>query len=126
MHNEKVMSDDKPVSTVVSKMFENGLTQLTGKSLKDSCKQFFTKDDIMNKDTNLLFFGNFYKMNLKDFTWGMEEMMNNRDFLYGSMIKDFYFLGQVLGRKYKLSPRWWRFIHWRRQQPDHHRLHFHR
>ena len=41
-------------------------------------------------------------MNLKEFSWGMQEMMNDRDFLYGSMIKDFYFLGQVLGRKYKL------------------------
>ena len=62
----------------------------------------FTKDDIKNKNTNLLFFGNFYKMNLEDFSWGMKEMMEDRDFLYGSMIKDFYFLGQVLGRKYKL------------------------
>jgi len=61
----------------------------------------FTKDDIHKKRTNLLFFGNFYNMNLKDFEWGMNEMMNDKDFLYGSMIKDFYFLGQVLGRKYK-------------------------
>ena len=41
-------------------------------------------------------------MNLKDFTWGMEEMMEDKDFLYGSMIKDFYYLGQVFGKKYKL------------------------
>lgn len=61
----------------------------------------FSKDDIVNKKTNLLFFGNFFKMDLKDFQWGMTEMMNDRDFLYGSMIKDFYFLGQVLGKKYK-------------------------
>ncbi|HQY50894.1 MAG TPA: DUF5706 domain-containing protein [Ignavibacteria bacterium] len=61
----------------------------------------FSKDDIVNKKTNLLFFGNFFKMELKDFQWGMTEMMNDRDFLYGSMIKDFYFLGQVLGKKYK-------------------------
>lgn len=62
----------------------------------------FTKDDIKNKTTNLLFFGNFYRMNLEDFNWGMQEMMNDKDFLYGSMIKDFYYLGQVLGEKYKL------------------------
>lgn len=62
----------------------------------------FTKEDIQSKDTNLLFFGNFYKMKLKDFTWGMQEMMEDKDFLYGSMIKDFYYLGQVLGTKYKL------------------------
>lgn len=61
----------------------------------------FTKDDIHNKRTNLLFFGNFYDMELKDFVWGMNEMMNDKEFLYGSMIKDFYFLGLVLGKKYR-------------------------
>lgn len=61
----------------------------------------FTKEDIHQKKTNLLFFGNFYNMQLKDFEWGMNEMMNDKDFLYGNMIKDFYFLGLVLGRKYK-------------------------
>ncbi|HRE42130.1 MAG TPA: DUF5706 domain-containing protein [Ignavibacteria bacterium] len=61
----------------------------------------FTKDDILNKKTNLLFFGNFFKMDLPDFAWGMKEMMEDKEYLYGSMVKDFYFLGQVLGRKYK-------------------------
>lgn len=61
----------------------------------------FTREDIHQKKTNLLFFGNFYNMQLKDFEWGMNEMMNDKDFLYGNMIKDFYFLGLVLGRKYK-------------------------
>ena len=61
----------------------------------------FTKDDIKEKRVNLLFFGNFFNMNLKDFEWGMTEMMNDKEFLYGSMIKDFYYLGQVLGQKYR-------------------------
>lgn len=61
----------------------------------------FTTEDIKMKRANLLFFGNFFNMGLKDFQWGMQEMMNDKEFLYGSMIKDFYFLGQVLGRKYK-------------------------
>lgn len=61
----------------------------------------FTTEDIKEKRANLLFFGNFFNMGLKDFQWGMQEMMNDKEFLYGSMIKDFYFLGQVLGRKYK-------------------------
>jgi predicted metal-dependent HD superfamily phosphohydrolase len=61
----------------------------------------FTDDDIKKKKANLLFFGNFYKMKLDKFTWGMQEMMNDKEYLYGSMIKDFYFLGQVLGVKYK-------------------------
>jgi len=62
----------------------------------------FTKDDIYKENANLLFFGNFYKMSLPDYDWGMKQMMNNPDFLYGSMTKDVYHLGVVLGRKYKL------------------------
>ncbi len=61
----------------------------------------FTHEDIKNRNANLLFFGNFFNVSLDEFTWGMEEMMNDRDYLYGSMIKDFYYLGQVLGQKYK-------------------------
>jgi len=62
----------------------------------------FTQQDINEKKVNLLFFGNFYKMNLPDYTAGMLEVMNDRDFLYGTLIKDVYAQGVVLGRKYKL------------------------
>ena len=61
----------------------------------------FTKDDIRQKKANLLFFGNFHNMNLEDFQWGVTEMMKDADYLYGSMTKDFYYLGLVLGKKYK-------------------------
>lgn len=61
----------------------------------------FTRDDIENKQVNLLFFGNFYNMQLPDYDWAMKEMMKDNDYLYGSMIKDIYFLGVVLARKYK-------------------------
>lgn len=61
----------------------------------------FTDEDIKQKRANLLFFGNFFNMSLDKFTWGMEETIKDRDYLYGSMIKDFYYLGQVLGQKYR-------------------------
>ncbi len=61
----------------------------------------FTREDITKRKTNLLFFGNFHSSSLEDFDWGMREMMNDADYLYGSMIKDLYFLGRVLGVKYK-------------------------
>jgi predicted metal-dependent HD superfamily phosphohydrolase len=61
----------------------------------------FTKEDIEQRKTNLLFFGNFFNMPLSDFQWGMDQLMNDKAYLYSSMVKDFYFLGQVLGRKYK-------------------------
>lgn len=62
----------------------------------------FTKEDVANKKVNLLFFGNFHQMKLEDFEWGISEMMEDRDYLYGSLTKDLYFLGLVLNRKYGL------------------------
>ena len=61
----------------------------------------FTEQDIKAKKANLLFFGNFFNVPLDVFSWGMKEVINDRDYLYDSMIKDFYFLGQVLGKKYR-------------------------
>ena len=61
----------------------------------------FTREDIYNKKANLLFFGNFHKMSLGDFEWGMTEMMKDRDYLYGNMIRDLHSLGQVLAVKYR-------------------------
>ncbi|MBZ4033280.1 DUF5706 domain-containing protein [Flavobacterium sp. 17A] len=63
---------------------------------------FFTRDDVEAKKVNLMFFGNFYKMPLEDYDWAMNEMMKDRDYLYSTMIKDLYYLGLVLQRKYNL------------------------
>jgi predicted metal-dependent HD superfamily phosphohydrolase len=62
----------------------------------------FTKEDVANKKVNLLFFGNFHKMKLNEFEWAMKEMMQDKDYLYGSLTKDLYFLGLVLNRKYSI------------------------
>jgi hypothetical protein len=62
----------------------------------------FSREDIMNKKTNLLFFGNFHKASLEEYEWGMSQMMRDQDYLYGALIKDIHQLGVVLGRKYKL------------------------
>ena len=61
-----------------------------------------TREMIKSNSTNILFFGNFYKMNLKDFEWGIDYLMQNEDTLYNSLTKDLYFLGLVLERKYRL------------------------
>lgn len=60
----------------------------------------FTREDITSKRANLLFFGNFYRVPVEEFEWGMREMLKDKDYLYDSMIRDFYYLGQVLGKKY--------------------------
>ena len=61
----------------------------------------FTRDDIANKRTNLLFFGNFHNVSLDDYNWGMNEMLVDKDYMNTSMIKDNYFLGVVLAKKYR-------------------------
>ncbi len=60
----------------------------------------FTREDIAKKRSNLLFFGNFYKMKIEDYHWGMMEMIKDSDFLYSSMTRDLYYLGKVLAKKY--------------------------
>ncbi len=61
----------------------------------------FTEEDIRNKKTNLLFFGNFHQMELGDYQWGMNQMIKDKEYLYNTMTMDIYFLGVVLARKYK-------------------------
>ncbi|HJY12247.1 MAG TPA: Pycsar system effector family protein, partial [Flavobacterium sp.] len=41
-------------------------------------------------------------MPLEEYDWAMNEMMKDRDYLYSTMIKDLYYLGLVLQRKYNL------------------------
>jgi predicted metal-dependent HD superfamily phosphohydrolase len=62
----------------------------------------FSQQDITEKKTNLLFFGNFYNSTFEEYNMAMREMMMDPDYLYGSLIKDIYSLGAVLGRKYRL------------------------
>ena len=62
----------------------------------------FSKEDIKNKKVNILFFGNFHKMSLPEFEEGIQEVMNDKDYLYSSMSKDLFFLGLVLARKYRI------------------------
>ena len=65
----------------------------------------FTKEDVAKRKVNLLFFGNFHKMNLPDYEWAINELVKDKDYIYSSLTKDLYFLGVVLNKKYKLL-RW--------------------
>ena len=61
----------------------------------------FSVEQIDDKKVNLLFFGNFYRMNLADYTTGMQKIMGDKDLLYHTLIMDVYSQGVVLGRKYR-------------------------
>ncbi len=62
----------------------------------------FNDDDIINKKTNLLFFGNFHRVPQEKYERAMRTMMRDSDYLYSSIVQDIYHLGKVLGKKYKL------------------------
>ena len=62
----------------------------------------FTEKQLDEKTVNLLFYGSFYKMNYKEYEKAMISMINDNDFLYGTMIKDIYWQGRVMGRKFRL------------------------
>ena len=62
----------------------------------------FTPEQVNNKTVNLLFFGSFYNMNFKEYNDALNTMMNDSEFLYGSLSRDMFWQGKVLGRKYRL------------------------
>ncbi|MDQ7918212.1 DUF5706 domain-containing protein [Mesonia sp. MT50] len=65
----------------------------------------FTREQIKKREVNILFFGNFHKMNFKEYMWGINEILKDKDYIYEALTKDLYLLGVVLNRKYRLL-RW--------------------
>lgn len=65
-------------------------------------KGTFTQEELNDKSVNLLFFGNFYKMDFESYTKGMFQVMDDRQFLYLNLLRDIYTQGIRLGQKYKM------------------------
>ena len=65
-------------------------------------KAEITQEFIDNKKTTLFFFGNFSSLSLQDFEDTMLHIIKNEDYLYRSILADFYGQGKVLERKYRL------------------------
>jgi predicted metal-dependent HD superfamily phosphohydrolase len=61
----------------------------------------FTKEQIQRREVNLLFFGDFHKMDLKAYESGVEEVIKDRRYLYQTFTKDIFFQGKVLASKYR-------------------------
>ncbi|GAK94118.1 metal-dependent phosphohydrolase [Nonlabens ulvanivorans] len=62
----------------------------------------FTDDEVRERKVNLLFFGNFHKMPLDKYKDSVMDLLEEKEEVYESLIKDLYYLGVVLARKYKL------------------------
>ncbi|MCB0558955.1 MAG: hypothetical protein KDD09_08435 [Phaeodactylibacter sp.] len=50
---------------------------------------------------NVVFFGNFVSLRLDQFEEAMEDVFNDNELLYGNMVRDLYYLGKVLDKKYR-------------------------
>jgi len=59
-------------------------------------------EEVRKRKANILFFGNFAKMDREEFLEAMRELMRDSDILYDEMALDLYGLGQVLQKKYRL------------------------
>ncbi|WP_299604619.1 Pycsar system effector family protein [uncultured Aquimarina sp.] len=62
----------------------------------------FTKEQVKNRKVNLLFFGNFFKMSYDRYQEAIDEVINDKKYVYKMLTKDLYLLGIVLKKKYRL------------------------
>ncbi|MDX1543801.1 MAG: DUF5706 domain-containing protein [Christiangramia sp.] len=62
----------------------------------------FTRNQVKNREVNLLFFGNYHKMPFDQFKWAMNELIKDKDYVYEMLTLDLHLLGKVLHRKYML------------------------
>jgi hypothetical protein len=58
-------------------------------------------EEVKDKTADLLFFGNYTGMKLADYQWAMRQLIQDPQYIYDSMSKSIYFLGQVLNKKYR-------------------------
>ncbi len=58
------------------------------------------KYELSNKNSSILFFGNFAQLQLKEFVDRIEELKKEKNELYNSMSVDIFYLGSVLVKKY--------------------------
>lgn len=64
------------------------------------------KPRIKNPNFNILFFGNFTHLTYAEYEKEMERVINDRDLVYESLVRDLYALGVVLNDKK------YRFVRW--------------
>jgi len=62
----------------------------------------FTDEDIKNKKVDLIFFGNFIKLEYDDYLVDLKEMLKDEDHLYSTLIRNQYELGKILSKKFRL------------------------
>jgi hypothetical protein len=62
----------------------------------------FNQEDLKNKKVDLIFFGNFIKLDYDEYEDAIKEMMKDDDHLYSTLLKNQYELGKILSKKFRL------------------------
>ncbi len=65
----------------------------------------FTDEQVQRREVNLLFFGNFHKVPFDRYQKALMTLLDDKEEVYESLLKDLWLLGRVLNRKYNLL-RW--------------------
>ena len=65
-------------------------------------KRNFTEEDIKENKVNMLFFGNFFTMDFNSYSNSMLRMMNEKNVLHLTLLRNIYEQGIVLARKYRM------------------------
>ncbi|MBK8501549.1 MAG: hypothetical protein IPL46_04705 [Saprospiraceae bacterium] len=65
----------------------------------------FTREEVISKQARLTTFDDFYQVPLKEYEWAVGEMLQDRGFLYNTLIRDMHRLGVDLAKRYK-NIRW--------------------
>lgn len=101
----KNITETKPmVLMAVLIFFVTGLTSLIFAVL--SARPKVTNFNKRLKDSkevqkNIVFFGNFVHLDLDQFEEAMDAVFRDGELMYGNMVRDLYYLGKVLDKKYK-------------------------
>jgi predicted metal-dependent HD superfamily phosphohydrolase len=83
------------IASLISMIFATLSTRPT------KMKGVTSHDMIMGKQSNLFFFGNYFKMNFKEYEEGMRVVVGDNEILDNSITRDLFYLGKSLGHKYE-------------------------
>lgn len=99
------IAETKPmILAAISVFFITGLTSLVFAVLSARPKVTTinkqSKDKIINQK-NIVFFGNFVHLDLDQYEAAMDAVFRDGELMYGNMVRDLYYLGKVLDKKYR-------------------------
>ena len=101
----KNIAETKPmILMAVLIFFVTGLTSLVFAVLSARPKVTSFAGKMKDKNTmlkNIVFFGNFVHLDIDQYEEAMDQIFRNGDLMYGNMVRDLYYLGKVLDKKYR-------------------------